>query len=127
MACYRTEHEAMMKFRELAAAANAQEVLIVEVLLADGAAGFQPLRPLDLDRRDRKEKRSREIALAPDARLLERLFGGDIGQPFGKAGRGERLDIHKIDRTGHRRLQAVDRETRDGPDAGFARGQLRPV
>ena len=42
-------------------------------------------------------------------------------------GRGKRLDRHEIDRSGHRCLQAVGRKARDGPDAGFARGEFRPV
>ncbi len=44
-----------------------------------------------------------------------------------RSGRGERLDVNEIDRSGHGGLQAVDRKTRDGADAGFARGQLGPV
>ena len=71
---HRTEHEAMVIARELSAAADAQQVVVVEVLLADRAAELQPLRPFDLDRRDREKQRSRKIALAADRRTARALL-----------------------------------------------------
>src|ERR1700682_95435 len=127
MTRHRAEHETMMKLCELSAAANPQKVAIVEFRLPDRASSFQPLRPLDLDRGDRKKQRSRKIALASNACLFEGFFGSDVGESLAKAGRRERFDSYKIDRAGHRRLQTVDGKACNGPDAGFARGQLCPV
>ena len=77
----------MMVLRELAAAADAQYVVDADVGLADRAPHFNPLRPLDLDRRDRKKQRPRKIALAADAGLRDGFFGGHIGEFFGEGGR----------------------------------------
>ena len=44
-----------------------------------------------------------KIALAADRRLRDGFLGGDFGQPLRQTGRGERLDRHEIDRSGHRR------------------------
>ena len=74
-----------MILRKPSTAADAQQVVIVELRLVDGATNFQSLRPLDLDRRNGKKQRSWKIAFATDARLPEGFFGGDIGEPFGKA------------------------------------------
>ena len=78
----------MMIRRVLSAAADRQDIVDVEIRLADGAPDFDPLRPFDLDRRDREEQRSGKIALAADAGLLERFLGGDVGEPLGEGGRG---------------------------------------
>ena len=78
----------MMIGRELSAAADAQQGVIVEFRIAsDGASELEPLRPLDLDRRDREKQRSRKIAFAADAGLGDGFLGGDIGQPLRKIGR----------------------------------------
>ena len=117
----------MMIFCESSAAADAQYVVDADVGLPDRTPHFDPLRPLDLDRRDRKKQRSRKIPLAADARLRNGFFGGHIAKFFGKGRRRGRFDGNEIDRSGHRRFQAVNWETRDGSNAGFARGKLRPV
>ncbi len=127
MSGHRAEHETVMIRRVLSAAADRQDIVDVEIRPADGATDFDPLRPFDLDRRDREEQRSGKIAPAADARLLERLLGGDVGEPLGEGGRGGWVDGHEIDGSGHRALQAVDRKARHGPDAGLPRGELRPV
>jgi hypothetical protein len=57
----------MMIVDVFAAAGNAEQVVIIEILLADGAAELAPLRPFYLDRRDRQEERAREVALRADA------------------------------------------------------------
>lgn len=49
----------------LAAAGDAQQIVIGEILRADGAAELTALRPLDFDRCNRKEERAGESALAP--------------------------------------------------------------
>jgi hypothetical protein len=116
-----------MIFDESSATADAQHVVDCDVGLADRASHLHPLRPLDFDRRDSKKQRARKIALAADAGLRDRFFGRHIGELFGKAGRRRWLDRHEIDCPGHGRLQAVDRKTCDGPDAGFACGEFRPV
>ena len=127
MRSHRTEHETMMIGRESSAAAGEQQVVIAVFRLADGAAEFEPLRPFDLDRGDCQKQRSGEITLAADAGLRHRFFGGGIGQPLGQVDRGGRLRRQKIHRAGHRGLQAVDRKTRHGADAGFAGGQPGPI
>ncbi len=87
MACDRAEHEAVMIRREFAAAADGKHIIDVEIRLADGAGDFTPLRPLDLDRRHGQKQRTRKIALAADAGLLERFLGRDIGEALGQRGR----------------------------------------
>ncbi len=117
----------MMVGRELSAAADLQHILNFDVLLSDRAPDLQPLRPFGLDRRDRQKQRSREIALAADAGLRQRFFGRYLGQTFGEASGGGRLDGDEVNRAGHGRLQPVDRKACDGADAGFAGRQLRPI
>ena len=58
----------------LAAAGDAQQIVIGEVGRADGAAELAALRPFDLDRRDRKEEGTREIGLGADAGLVQRFL-----------------------------------------------------
>ena len=102
-------------------AGHPQHLVVVDLGVApDGRAERAALRPFHLDRRDREEQRSRKIALAADARLRDRFLDNHVRQPLGQFGRGERLDLHEIDRAGHRRLQAVGGEAGDGTDAGFA-------
>ena len=124
----RTELEPVMIFCESCIAADAQEGVVIECLVApDRASELKPLRPFDLHRRNGEEQRPGKIAFTADAGLGNGFLGGDIGQPLLKIGRRKRLDGNKIDRAGHGRLQALGGKTRDGPYAGFARGELLPV
>ena len=84
---HRAEHEAVVERRIFSAAADAQQIVVIGVLLCGGAAKLEPLRPFDFDRGDREKQRSREITLGADARLLQRFLGGHFGKPFGEAGR----------------------------------------
>ena len=80
----------MMIGCEAAAAADAQNVIVVEIGFFDDASDLEPLRPLDLDRRHGQKQRPGKIGLAADARLSERFLGRDFGQPLGEGGRGGR-------------------------------------
>ena len=75
-----------------------QHLRVAELLLADGASELEALRPFHLDWRNCQKQRARKIALAADARLSERFLGGNIGEPFGEAGRGGRIDGDEIGR-----------------------------
>ena len=120
-------HEAMVEVGEPAAAAGPQHLRIAELLLADGTDELEALRPFHLDRRNRQEQRARKIALGTDAGLGEGFVGGDVGEVFGQARGGEGIDRNEIDRSGHRRLQPVDRKARHRADAGLARRQPVPI
>jgi hypothetical protein len=113
--------------REAAAAAGAQHVLVAKFGLADRAPEFEPLRPFDFDRRHRQEQRARKIRLGSDAGLGQRFLGDHFGQPLGQSRRGDGIDADEIDGARHGRFQPVDRKTRHGADAGFARDQLAPI
>ena len=127
MTGHRAEHETVMVLCVLSTATDAQQVVKVEFRFADGASDLQSLRPFGLDGSDRKEQRSWKIALAADAGLLEGFLGRHVGHLLGETDRRERFDGDEIHRPGHRCFQAIDRKACHGPDAGFARGQLRPI
>src|SRR3984893_17850714 len=127
MTGHRPEHETAMIGRELSAARDLQQVVVIEFLLSDAASELQSLRPLDLDRCDGKKQRSWKVALGANGGLLERFFGSEFGETFGKSGRREWLDVQEIDSARHGRLQAIDRGAGDGADAGAARAELRPI
>src|SRR5258708_35799906 len=124
---YRTEQKTPVILRESSAAADAQDVVVIELGCSDRASNLQPVRPLTLDRSDGKKQRPGKTTFAPDRRLRDGFFSGDIGKPLRKIGRGKRLYLHEIDRSSHRRFQAIGGKTRDGPNAGFARGEFCPV
>ncbi len=68
--CDRAEHEAVMIGAVLAAAGDAQQIVIGEIGRTDRAAELTALRPLDFDRRDREEQGTRKVTLGADAGLL---------------------------------------------------------
>src|SRR4030088_2834239 len=111
---YRTEQKAPVILCESSATADAQEGVVIELGCSDHASKLQPLRPLDLDRGDGKKQRPGKIVFAPDRRLRDGFFSGDLGKPLRKSRRGKRLDRHEIERSSHRRFQAIGRKTRDG-------------
>ena len=82
MVGYRTEQKAPVVVDVSAAAADAQDRVIVELRLRNLASKLQALRPLDLDGGDGKKQRPRKIAFAADRRLRNGFLDGDIGQPF---------------------------------------------
>ncbi len=117
-----------MKLRISSAAADPQHRIIIDFGAGpDRAPEFLALRPLDLDGGYRKKQRAGKITLGPDIGLGDGFFGGDLAEPFGKVGGGERLDRNEIDRSGHRRPQPFGGKTRNGADAGFAGGEFLPV
>src|SRR3979490_1981535 len=95
---YRTEQKAPVILCESSATADAQEGVVIELVCSEHASKLQPLRPLDLDRGDGKKQRPGKIAFAPDRRLRDGFFSGDIGKPLRKIGRGKRLERPETDR-----------------------------
>ncbi len=111
---------------ELAAAGGLEQVLIAEIGEADRARELLALRPFSLNRRHGEEKRAGKVALA-DAGLGNGLLDRKMGQALGQSDRGEWLDRNEVDGSGHRGLKSLDRKARQGPDAGFAGSELRPI
>src|SRR5581483_7882474 len=122
----RIELEALVELLELRG--GAQQFVISDRVVRAACLGERaPLRPLDLDRRDGEKERAREIALAADPCLIDRFFGGDFAQPFAQGRRRHRLDRQKVHRARDAGLELLDRKPGDLADAGFSRGELRPV
>ena len=124
----RAEQAALMDGVEAARGAGAQEVVVSDRVVGAGRGRQHvAMRPLDLDRCDGQEQRAREIALASDASLGDRLLGDHRRHALAEVGRAERLDRNEIDRAGDRGLEAFVGKTGDPADAGFAGGELGPV
>ncbi len=98
---HRAEQKAPVVAGVFAAAADAQQIVVIEFGLVGVGSELQPLRPFDLDRRHRQKQRSREIARSTDRGLRDSLLGDEIGKPLRKIGRAGRLERQEIDRAGH--------------------------
>src|SRR5262249_59823054 len=71
---HRAEQAALVDVMEAAGSAGAQEVVVADRVVGAGAGGERlAVRPLDLDRRDREEQRTREVAPAADTRPGQRF------------------------------------------------------
>src|SRR5437868_1856974 len=123
----RTKQEAAVILLERAAAADPQYLIVVDLgIRADDAAKFVTLRPFEFDRGDRQKQRAWKITGAADSGLRDGFLGRNIRELLREVGRRERLDRDEIDRAGHRGSQAVGREARNCPDAGFTRTKSGP-
>ena len=125
---HRTEQEAAVILGRTAAAAGAQQGVVIEIL-SPRSRGRAPAAAATRPRPGRpRETAVRENRLCCRSRIARCASSAATSASRSvEAGRGERLDGNEIDRSGHRRLQAVDRKTRDGADAGFAGGEFLPV
>src|SRR5215212_7435730 len=124
---HRTELKTVVISGKSSAPTDPQDGIIVEISFPGRPSKLQSLRPLDLDRGDGKEQRSWKIAFAPERGLRDGFIRGHIGKPLGKIGRGKGVDLHEVDRSSHRRFQAIRWKARDGPDSGFATREFLPV
>src|SRR5438045_5354583 len=113
---HRTELETPVVLGEVAAAADAQDGIVIEISFSGRASKFQPLRPLDLDRSHGKKKRSRKIAFAPERGLRDGFLSGDIGKALGKIGRRKRFDRYEVHRSSHGRVKPLGRKAGKCPE-----------
>src|SRR5262249_10838141 len=122
------EQAAFVNGMEAARRARAQKIVVSDRVVGAGAGRQHvAMRPLDLDRSDRKEQRAGEGAFARDASLLDRLLGDHRRHALAEFGRAERLDRHEIDAAGDRGLEALVGKTGDAMDAGLSGRELGPV
>ena len=115
--------------RETAAAADAQQVVVVDLSLAPSARPSSSRCGHSTSTgATARNSGPGKSPLRADAGLRDRLLGGDFGEPLGEA-RSTRTARPATKSTVPAIVvfKPVGREAGDGADAGFAGGQFRPV